>query len=124
VATVESGAGHTIAVPEPPTGSFLILRLHGLEPTPLDQLGTTLFKPLEWYAWLDGVRYRLVQTTAAVGLLVAVPGNDRSSPPFAFGPPIRTIRIGTGPAGTSTAMPLTFEFLSVPGPVRTGAASG
>jgi hypothetical protein len=113
LATIESASGREVAVPAAPRGVFLILRITGLEPSVLEQVGTTLFKPQEWYAWLDGVRYRLVQTTARDGLLLAVPTDDKASPPFGFGPPIRTLRIGTGPIGTNTFIPLTFEFLSV-----------
>jgi hypothetical protein len=108
LATIESGSARTVDVPEAPRDRFLVVRIRGLEPSALDQLGTVLFKPLEWYALLGGVRYRLVQTTAADGLLLAVPPGDEGSAPFAFGPPIRTLRIES-----AVLVPLRFEFFTV-----------
>jgi hypothetical protein len=108
LATIESGSARTVDVPEAPRDRFLLVRIRGLEPSPLDQLGTVLFKPLEWYALVDGIRYRLVQTTAADGLLLAVPSAVDGSGSFAFGPPIRTLRIESG-----LLVPLRFEFFTV-----------
>jgi adenine/guanine phosphoribosyltransferase-like PRPP-binding protein len=93
---------------------FVIARVGGLEPSALGQLAEALTKAPDWYATLDGTRYRLVPGTAADGLLLAVPAAADGTAPFAFGRPIRTIAIAAGPHGRDSAAMLTYEFFSVP----------
>ena len=93
---------------------FVIVRIHGLEPSLLGRLRAALFKGPDWYVMLGDTRYRLVPATAGEGLLLAVPPAADGSGPFAFGAPIRTSIVIQGQSGRDSTAAVTFEFLSVP----------
>jgi hypothetical protein len=109
---VEAAEGVAVQVPvESRPGRFVIVRVHGLEPSLLGRLRTTLYKPGEWYVTVRGVRYRLVTPTASDGLLLAVPPAADGTGEFAFGQPIDSISIAGRQKGKRI---LTYEFESVP----------
>jgi hypothetical protein len=115
LATVNARAGDTVTVPtEVRPDRFVILKVHGLEPSILGRIRAALLKAYDWWVRVDGTRYRLVAATAADGLLVAVPPAADGTGRFAFGPPIRTISITRDLDDRGSTAPLTFEFLSVP----------
>jgi hypothetical protein len=110
--TIEAAEGVTVQVPvESRPGRFVIVRVHGLEPSLLGRLRTTLYKPGEWYVTVRGLRYRLVTPTASDGLLLAVPPAADGTGEFAFGPPIDSISVEGRQKGKRL---LTYEFESVP----------
>jgi hypothetical protein len=112
LATVRARAGVAVPVPiETRPGRFVIVRVHGLEPSLVNRVRTALFKADEWYVTIGGIRYRLVAPTAADGLLLAVPPEADGTGMFAFGPPIESISIQSRPA---RGRMLTFDFESVP----------
>jgi hypothetical protein len=115
LATVEARAGDTVTVPtESRPDRFVIVKVHGLEPSILGRIRAALVKGYDWWVRVDGTRYRLVAATAGDGLLVAVPPAADGTGRFAFGPPIRTISITRDLDDRGSTAPLTFEFLSVP----------
>ena len=110
--TVQAKEGETVPVPvETRPGRFVIVRVHGLEPSLRDRVLTALWKAHEWYATIAGVRYRLVPPTVSDGLLLAVPPEADGTGSFAFGAPIDSISIKSRPGGHRM---LTYEFESVP----------
>jgi hypothetical protein len=116
IASLVVREGETVNVPkESRPDRFVVVRVHGLERTPLDQVRAALYKAREWYVTLsDGVRYRLVAATAADGLILAVPAAADGTAAFAFGTPISTMAIQSGLTGPGSGRSLTYEFLSVP----------
>jgi len=100
-------------VPAAPTADhFVVVRIDGLDDGLLGRLRTSLWKAPEWYVSLDGVEFRLVPGTTGDGLVLAVPDPAQGSGPFRFGDPIGTIALRE--RDSSSARPLTLEFLAVP----------
>jgi hypothetical protein len=115
LATVSARPGEPVAIPvETRPDRFVIVRVHGPEPSLPGRIGSALLKAPDWYVTLDDTRYRFVPPTAQDGLLVAVPPSADGTGPFAFGDPIRTIAITQGLEGGRSEGTVTYEFLSVP----------
>jgi hypothetical protein len=114
MSTITAVVGAPVTVPTAPAGSFVIVRVHGLQPSLLGQVKAALWKGTEWFATIDGSGYRLVPGTVSDGLLMAVPSAADGSGPFAFGPQIRTLSIAPGLGKPTSHEMLTYEFLSVP----------
>jgi hypothetical protein len=115
--TTSARAGEPVTVPEEARPDrFVIVKVGGLDPSPLVRLHDALYKAPDWYVTLDDTRYRLVPATVGDGLLLAVPAAADGTGRFAFGDPIRTMTITQGDDGRGSRTPLTFEFLSVPLP--------
>ena len=115
LATVTARAGEAVSVPvEARPDRFVIVRIHGLEPSLLGRVRAALFKGPDWYVMLGDTRFRLIPATAVDGLLLAVPPAADGSGPFAFGAPIRTMTVKQGQSGRDSTANLTYEFLSVP----------
>jgi hypothetical protein len=113
--TVSAQAGAPVTVPlETRPDRFVIVKITGMEPSLLGRVRAALTRGQDWWIRLDDSRYRLIQATAADGLLMAVPPAADGSPPFAFGPPIQTIAVAAGLSGRDSSATLTYEFLSVP----------
>jgi hypothetical protein len=113
--TVEAPAGRPVSVPAAPTADqFVIVRVHGVGDGLIERIRTALWKATEWYVKVEDRTYRLVPGTAEQGLLLAVPPAAQGSPPFAFGPAIQSITIGSGTGGGASKAKLTYEFLAVP----------
>lgn len=113
---VEARPGETVEIPALGDSEAMIFaRIHGLEPSPLERVQAFLFKAHEWYATLDEEpRSRLVAATAGQGLLLAVAASADYSPPFAFGPPRRTIAVAPGLRSPVETTRIRIEFWSVP----------
>jgi hypothetical protein len=102
--TVVARAGTPVTVPvETRPDRFVIARIHGLEPSLAGRIRAALYKGRDWYVELDDTRYRLVAATAADGLLLAVPQAADGSGNFAFGAPIRTLKVTQGRTATNRA---------------------
>jgi hypothetical protein len=103
--------GQTVIVPAAPSADrFVLVKIHGLQSSPLGRIAAVLYKTPDSYVRLGDTRYRLVADTADDGLILAVPAAAQGSGPFAFGRPIPTIAVTTvGAAGTT----LTYEFETV-----------
>jgi hypothetical protein len=113
--TVSAKAGAPVTVPlEARPDRFVIVKITGMEPSLLGRVRAALTRGQDWWIRLGDSRYRLIQATAADGLLMAVPPAADGSPPFAFGPPIQTIAVAAGLSGRDSSATLTYEFLSVP----------
>jgi hypothetical protein len=111
--SVVADAGAVVQVPiEQRPDRFVVVRVHGLEPSVVDRVKAALYKATEWYVTIDGVRYRLVAPTASDGLLLAVPPAADGTGAFSFGPPIATLSIASNQRGGQRT--LTYEFESVP----------
>ncbi|HET7495590.1 MAG TPA: glycosyltransferase family 87 protein [Candidatus Limnocylindrales bacterium] len=111
LASVTARTGQVVPVPSAPsTDRFVLVKIHGLQPSPLGRIAAVLYKSPDSYVRLGDTRYRLVADTADDGLILAIPTAAEGSGPFAFGTPIPTISVTTvGAAGA----PLTFEFQTV-----------
>jgi hypothetical protein len=108
-------AGSTVRVPTPRPGEFLVVRVLGLNDDLLSRIRTFLWRSQEWYIRQDdGPSRRLVPGTADDGLLLAVPDSVVMHANFAFGPPVKAIRVEAGKDGTASSASLTYEFWSVP----------
>lgn len=113
--TISARAGATVTVPvEKRPDRFVIVKITGMEPSLLGRVRAALTRGQDWWIRLDDSRYRLVQATAADGLLMAVPSAADGTESFAFGPPIQTIAVTAGLSGRDSSATLTYEFLSVP----------
>ena len=110
---VQAQEGETVNVPvETRPDRFVIVRVHGLEPSLIESLRTALFKADEWFVTISDTRYRLVAATAADGLLMAVPPSADGTGPFAFGPRIASLSIESDQGSGNRQ--LSYEFESVP----------
>ena len=113
--TVTARVGEAVSVPvETRPDQFVTVKIGGLEPTLLGRLRSVLAKGPDWYVWVDDTRYRLVAGTAKDGLLLAVPPIADGTGPFAFGAPIRTLKVVLGQDEQRSDATLTYEFSSVP----------
>jgi hypothetical protein len=104
--------GESVAVPEAPSpDSFVVVRVLGLDAGLLGRLRVLAWRAPESFVLLDGNRFRLVPSTAAAGLVLAVPPVAQGSPPFAFGDPVRSISIQARQADADRQV--TFEFVAI-----------
>ena len=111
--TVTAAFRETVTVPPAPSPDDIVLvRVHGVGKGLLAKLRAAAWKTPDWTVTLDGYPYRLVPGTAEDGLLLAVPASAQGSPPFSFGPPVKTIAID-GPRSGGDGQ-LTYEFVAVP----------
>lgn len=108
-------AGDTVAAPlESRPDRFVTVRISGIFPGVADQLLSALWRGREWYIAVDSVRYRLVAPVAGDGLIMAVPASITTSPTFAFGGPVRSVSVESGPSPFGPAATITYDFYSVP----------
>ncbi len=111
--TVMAKPGVPVAVPSPPgPNDFVIVRIIGANPTPLEALTGAILRAAPWQVVVDGQPFRLVRATAGDGLLLAVPDHVRGSAPFDFGPPRSSISIR--PSTGHDNRVLDYEFYAVP----------
>ena len=110
LATTTAALGETVAVPDPPSPrDIVVVRIEGLDQGLLGRIRTAIWRAPIWKVALDGYRYRLVAATAPDGLVLAVPTADQGSPPFAYGPPVRTIAVEPSDLGGEGQVTYTFE---------------
>jgi hypothetical protein len=107
--------GETVAVPvESRRDRFVTVKIGGVFPGVADQLLSALWRGREWYIALDGARYRLVAPVAGDGLIMAVPASIKTGPAFAFGEPVRSLSVESGPSPFGPAATITYDFYSIP----------
>jgi hypothetical protein len=110
LATTTAALGAAVAVPDPPSPrDIVVVRIEGLDQGLLGRIRTAIWRAPIWTVALDGYRYRLVAATAPDGLVLAVPSADQGSPPFAYGPPVRTIAVEPSDLGGDGQVTYTFE---------------
>lgn len=113
--SIRANLGEPVSVPvDPRADRFVIVRIGGLGPSAVDQIASALWRGREWYITIDGARYRLVAPLAGDGLIMAVPASLMSSAAFAFGGPVRSLSVESGPSLFGPAATITYDFYSVP----------
>jgi hypothetical protein len=111
--TVHAGWYQKVPIPPPPNDhSFVFVRIGGVQPGGLEDLLGLVFKPLYRLVYLDGTQYRLVEGTAADGLLLSAPGEVDYSAPFNLAPNSTTIAVGKVLGSSGGGHPITFSFYS------------
>ena len=119
--TVHAGWNQTIGVPAPPNEhSFVFVRIGGVAAGGLERLVALLYKPAERMVLLDGVTHRLIEETAADGLILRAPVGVDFTPPFNFAPDSSTIAVSEKGQGSGAGKPITYSFFaqSVSSPAR------
>jgi hypothetical protein len=111
--TVHAGWDQSVPVPAPPNDhSFVFARVSGATVGGLERLVALLYKPVERVVLLDGVSHRLVEATAADGLILRAPAGVDFSRPFKLAPDSSTIAVGEAGGGSGAGKPLTFSFFA------------
>jgi hypothetical protein len=95
VSSAGGGPGAVVPVPQAKAGELVLVRIHGLGVSGLEELRSLLWRPRFRYAFLNGgtVSYRLVPGTAMDGLMVSPPPGLDSVGAFAQIPAVQDIRI-------------------------------
>jgi hypothetical protein len=118
--TVRAGWHRKVAVPPAPNDhSFVFVRVGGAAVGGLERLVALLYKPVERVVLLDGISHRLVEETAADGLLLRAPAGVDFTAPFNLAPDSATIAVGKAGSAAAAGKPLTFSFFAQsisPGP--------
>ena len=115
LSSVTKPAGAPVIVPDAPPGTFLTVRVRGVDKGLIEDLRGLVWKAEEWYIRMDRAPIRrLVPGTAADGLLLAVPDSILMHGDYAFGPPVKSIRVEAGKDGSASSALLTYEFWSTP----------
>ena len=111
--TVHAAWNQTIGVPAPPNEhSFVFVRIGGVTVGGLERLVALLYKPAERMILLDGVSHRLVEETAADGLILRAPPGVDFTPPFNFPPDSSTIAVSEKGQGSGAGKPITYSFFA------------
>jgi hypothetical protein len=94
ISAAAGGPGVVIPVPQAAPGQLIVMKIHGVAVSGLEQLRSLLWHPRFRYAYVNGdVSYRIVPGTAADGLMVSpAPGLD-SPGLFAQIPVVGEIRL-------------------------------
>jgi hypothetical protein len=103
-----------VPVPAPPNDhSFVFVRIGGVAVGGLERLRALLYKPVERVVLLDGASHRLIEGTAADGLLMSAPAGVDFTAPFNLAPNSATIAVGkVGHGVGGSGSPITFSFFS------------
>jgi hypothetical protein len=110
--TVHAAWNRKVAVPAPPNDhSFVFVRIGGVQVQGVERLYGLLFKPAIRTVLLDGRSHRLVEGTAADGLVLRAPGSVDFTAPFEVAPD--AMRIGVARSGGGGGgEPITFSFFA------------
>lgn len=109
--TVHAGWSQRVAVPAPPNAnSFVFVRIGGVGLGSGERLLSLLYKPPTHTVTLDSGRYRLVEGTAADGLILRAPAGVDFSAPFHVAPDSSTIAVGKTGQGAGGGQPITYSF--------------
>jgi hypothetical protein len=115
--TTTAAVGQPVQVPAAPSpNDLVVVKVDGIDDGPIARLRTAFWRSPQFQVLLDGFKYRLVPATAPDGLVLAVPDAAQGSPPFAFGPPVRTIEIRGSQAPGAGSLRYTFEAIPLAGP--------
>jgi hypothetical protein len=124
--TVHAGWNQKVPVPAPPNDhSFVFVRVGGVTVGGLERLLALLYRPANRVVRLDGHSHRLIEGTAADGLLLRAPAGVDFTAPFNLAADSATIAVGEAGQGSSGGKPLTFSFFaeSVSSGPRSGRSS-
>ncbi len=111
--TVRAGWRQKVAVPAPPNDhSFVFVRIGGVQVGGLESVVSLLYKPAERTLLLDGRSHRLIEGTAADGLILRAPAAVDFSPPFNLASNPTTIAVAEAGRGRGGARPLSFSFFA------------
>ncbi|HLM85104.1 MAG TPA: hypothetical protein VK272_02825 [Solirubrobacteraceae bacterium] len=121
--TVHAGWNQAVPIPAPPNDhSFVFARVSGVTVGGLERLVGLVYKPRVRTVLLDGVSTRLVEETAADGLVLRAPAAIDFSKPFNVAPNPATIAVGKGGAGGGKPITFSFYAQSVNAPPRPASA--
>jgi hypothetical protein len=113
VGTVHAGWDQSVPVPAPPNDhSFVFARVSGATVGGLERLVALLYKPVERVVLLNGVSHRLVEATAADGLILSAPAGVDFSGRFKLALDSSTIAVNKAGGGSGGGKPLTFSFFA------------
>lgn len=124
--TVHAGWSQKIAVPAPPNDhSFVFVRIDGVQVGGLESLYGLLYKPATRRLLL-GHSHRLIEGTAADGLVLRAPATVDFTPPFQVAPNPTTIGVAESGKSRGAGKPITFSFFaqSVSSPPRSARSPG
>lgn len=120
ISSIEGGPGTVIPVPQAAPGELVLLKIHGVAVSGLEELRSLLWRPRFRFAYLNEgeAAYRIVPGTAADGLMVSPsPGLD-SPGVFAQIPAVQEIRL----EGVKGKLSFDFYRVRVRVPASTRAA--
>jgi hypothetical protein len=111
IGVVHAQWDESVPIPAPPNGHSLVyVRIYGVQVGGLERLTSLIDKPVERDVILDSVPYRLVEGTAADGLLLrAAPAADYPVP-WNFAPDDTTIGVMAAGRSQTVGTPITFAF--------------
>ncbi len=110
---VHAGWYQKVRVPAPPNEhSFVFVRIGGVQVGGFERLVTLVSKPAERKVFLDGIPHRLVEATAADGLLLSASGQADFTVPFNLATDSSTIAVGEVGHGRGGGRPITFSFFA------------
>lgn len=113
LSTVHANWGQKVAIPPLPNDhSYLFVRITGVQVSGLEHMAALLYKPRVRHLLLDGVPHRLVEETAADGLILRAPANVDFAKPYNFAPDANTIAVSEGGPGVGSGMPITYAFFA------------
>jgi len=110
---VHAAWSQTARVPAPPNNhSFVFVRIGGVQGGGLERLYGLLYKPAARTVLLDGRSHRLIEGTAADGLVLRAPAGVDFSPPFNLAPDASTIAVAKAGTPRGAGTPVTFSFFA------------
>jgi len=109
--SVHASWGQKVRVPAPPNDhSFVFVRIAGVQVAGVERLYGLLYKPPERLLLLDGQTHRLIEGTAADGLVLRAPAAADFSRPFNVAPDATTITVAEIGGGRTASKPITYSF--------------
>jgi hypothetical protein len=98
-------------VPAPPNAhSFVFVRISGVQVGGLESLAALLDKPAQRDILLNGAFYRLVEGTAADGLLLRSSSGIDYPAPWNLAPQVTTISVSEAGQPSGSGAPITYAF--------------
>jgi hypothetical protein len=111
MSTVHTGWGEVVPVPAPPNAhSFVFVRISGVQVGGLESLAALLDKPAQRDILLNGAFYRLVEGTAADGLLLRSSSGIDYPAPWNLAPQVTTISVSEAGQPSGSGAPITYAF--------------
>lgn len=111
--TVHAAWSQKVLVPAPPNAhSFVFVRIDGVQVGGLERVLGLLYKPAIRMVRLDGHPHRLIEGTAADGLVLRAPVAVDFTRPYKLAPDASTIAVTKAGTSRGAAMPITFSFFA------------
>jgi hypothetical protein len=102
-----------VAVPPPPNAhSFVFVRIDGVQVGGAERLLGLLYRPAIRMVRLDGDQHRLIEGTAADGLVLRAPAAVDFTRPYKLAPDASTIAVTKAGTSRGPAKPVTFSFFA------------